>query len=384
MPISKNHQPAMFVFHPRFPRTARAMFSTAAVSLAVVLGANADDGRFLPGHLAVLRAGDGKFNLSLKQSPIFVDQFDANEPGAAPSFSVQIPTNGPSAFFFNGHAGSEGNLTRSANSKFLTFAGYGGVDLLQVSGTASRLDIRRGFGTLDSSGKVSTILYKAEATDGKANPRGVATDGTNGFWGCGNANGTFYYDPKEGRDPIRFKAFPNSRAVRLIGGALYVTMNSADAYAMDKPAGIYAFVSSPMPKDATAGVELVVAADPKYKKVVGFDISPKGDVAYMSDIDAGVQKYTKTGSKWTFAYNLSIPQNIPAPENTSAGCFGLVVDFSKSPAVIFATTTEGYGGSVNSNRVVRIVDTGANAAVKTLAQAGSTNIVYRGIDFTPN
>src|SRR5882724_11453425 len=131
MPISRNHRPTMSGFHCHLSRTARAMFSTATVSVAVVLGAKAEDGRFLPGHLAVLRAGDGKFNLSLKQSPIFVDQFDPNEPSAAPSFSVQIPTNGPSAFFFNGHAGSEGNLTRSANSKLLTFAGYGGVDLLQ-------------------------------------------------------------------------------------------------------------------------------------------------------------------------------------------------------------------------------------------------------------
>ncbi len=356
---------------------------TAAYAAMAALAANADDGRFLPGHLAVLRAGDGMFNLNLKQSPIFVDQFDANEPSAAPSFSVQIPTNGPNAFFFNGHAGSEGNLTRSANSKLLTFAGYGGVDLLQVSGTASRLDIRRGFGTLDKSGKVKTVLYKAEATDGKANPRGVATDGTNNFWSCGNANGTFYYDPNEGRGPVRFTAFPNSRAVRVVKNALYVTMNSADAYIMDKPAGIYSFASSPLPRDARAPVELVVAADPKYKKVAGFDIGPKGDIAYMSDIDAGIQKYTKTGGKWAFAYNIAIPQNIPASLNTAAGCFGLVVDFSKPAPVIFATTTEGYGGSVNSNRVVRIVDTGANATVKTLVQSGGTNIVYRGIDFTP-
>src|ERR1700722_7419453 len=232
MPTLSHRQPAKMSFHPQIPRTLKTIIPVATIAFALVLAASAQESHFLPGHLAVLRAGDGAFNLNLKQSPIFVDQFDADEPSSAPSFSVQIPTNGPNCFFFNGHAGSEGNVTRSANSKLLAFAGYGGVDLLQVSGTASRLDIRRGFGTLDSSGKVRTILYKAEPTDGKANARGAATDGTNGFWGCGNANGTFYYDPKEGRDPVRFAAFPNSRAVRLIKNALYVTMNSADAYSM--------------------------------------------------------------------------------------------------------------------------------------------------------
>ena len=37
----------------------------------------------------------------------------------------------------------------------------------------------------------------------------------------------------------------------------------------------------------------------------------------------------------------------------------------------------------NSNRVVRIVDTNATAVITTIALAGSTNVVFRGIDFTP-
>jgi len=32
---------------------------------------------------------------------------------------------------------------------------------------------------------------------------------------------------------------------------------------------------------------------------------------------------------------------------------------------------------------VRIVDTNATAVVTTLAQAGSVNVAFRGIDFTP-
>ena len=60
-----------------------------------------------------------------------------------------------------------------------------------------------------------------------------------------------------------------------------------------------------------------------------------------------------------------------------------MVDFSGPAPVIYATTTEGYGGSVNSNRVVRIVDTNATAVVTTVAQCTSTNIAFRGIDFTP-
>jgi hypothetical protein len=113
-------------------------------------------------------------------------------------------------------------------------------------------------------------------------------------------------------------------------------------------------------------------------------MNPAGDTAFMADTMAGIQKYVKTGGAWKLAYNISIPQNIPADLNHAAGCFGLTVDFNGTAPVIYATTTEGYDGSVNSNRVVRVVDTGANATVTTMAQSPSTNIVYRGIEFTPN
>ena len=71
-----------------------------------------------------------------------------------------------------------------------------------------------------------------------------------------------------------------------------------------------------------------------------------------------------------------------AREEATAANVG-VVDFSGQAPVVYATTTEGYGSSVNSNRVVRILDNETTAAVVTIAQATSTNIAFRGIEFTP-
>jgi hypothetical protein len=356
---------------------------TGTAALLMTLAAGAQETHFLPGHLAVLRAGDGVFDLSLRQAPVFVDQFDANIMNAAPSFSVRIPTNGPDSFFFNGHAATEGLLTRSADHKLLVFAGYGGVDLLQVSGTASRLDIERGFATVDRSGAVHSFVYKSELPDTKLNSRGAATDGTNNFWGAGNSGGTLYYSPSGAHRPARFGTFPHSRAVKIINNAVYVTMNAADGYVSDKPSGIYSFLPTAFPRQTNTPVTLVVPAAAAYKKVAGFDMNPGGTIAYMADTAAGIQKYVKSGGEWQFACNFAIPQNIPKDLNTAAGCFGLAVDFRGPAPIIYATTTEGYGGSANSNRVVRIVDTNSTAVVTTIVQAGSTNIAFRGIDFTP-
>jgi hypothetical protein len=351
-----------------------------AVLLALPAGAQVT--QFQPGHLAVLRAGDGAMDLRLRQTPMFIDQFDPNASNAAPSFTARIPTNGPGEIFINGHAATEGSLTRSADRTLLAFEGYGGVGLLQTGGTPSTLDIPRAGCTVDVAGKVTVFLFGAP-TGTKANPRGLATDGTNSFWGCGNAVGAMYYNAVDKKAPERFNAMPNSRAVRIIGGAVYMTMNAADAYAGGEKPGIYGFEPDPMPRSADTDVKLVVPTAEPYKKVAGFDLNPAGTIAYTTDVSAGIQKYVKSADGWSFAYNISIPQVIPADQNNAAGCFGLVVDFSGKDPVIYATTTEGYDSSVNSNRVVKIVDTGANAPVVTLACTGSTNIAFRGIDLTP-
>lgn len=358
------------------------------VVAVVPFAVNAEDARLLPGHIAVLRAGDGMVNLHLKQAPIFVDQFDPNEFNVEPLLSVQIATNGPNAFFFNSHAATEGMLSRSADRRLLAFAGYGGVNLLEKPGTPSLLDIQRGFCSVDAAGTVHTFLYQPHESSEKVNPRGVATDGTNSFWGCGNAGGTLYFNPTDGRGTIQFQPFQNSRAAKIINNVLYITLNGADGRAIDEPAGIYKFVDKsgdalPLPIQTDASIDLVVPATAPYTKIAGFDMNQDNSIAYMADTAAGIQKYVKTSNGWKLAYNFAIPQGIATDENHAAGCFGLVVDFSRAAPVIYATTTEGYGGSVNSNRVVRIVDTNATASVVTLAQSSSTNIAYRGIDFTP-
>ncbi len=343
---------------------------------------------FHPGRLAVLQAGDGVISLHLKQSPLLIDEFIPGAYNDTPSFSVKIPTNGEQSIFINGHAATEGMLSRSADKKYLSFAGYGGVELLQIPGTPSTLDIGRAFCIVDANGKTKTVVYEKYTGVDKMNPRGVVTDGANNFWTCGNAMGTAYYNATASPDPLIFSGIPNSRDIKIINHTLYVTLNGADGIAGDLEAGVFSFLDgegtpTALPETAKSSLALVVAAKDPYTKITGFDMNPDGTIAYMADTDAGIQKYVKTDGTWKFAYNFSIPQNIPSSDNHENGCFALAVDFSGPAPVIYATTTEGYDGSVDSNRVVQIVDTNSTAVVTTIAQSPSARIAYRGIDFTP-
>jgi hypothetical protein len=366
----------------------KILLLTAATLSLAELATNAQSSAFLPKHLAVLRAGDGVLDLHLKQSPAFIDQFAPGGFNAGPSFTVSIPTNGPDTLFFNGHAATEGILTRSADHRLLALAGYGGVNLLQTNGTPSLMDISRVFCTVDAAGKTHTMIYRKTSSVEKMNPRGVVTDGTNNFWGCGNTLGTVYYRPGGTGEPVAFDDIPNSRAVKIIGNAVYVTLNGPDGFASDLSAGIFSFTDAvgrpvSLPEEADSRLKIVVEAKAPYTKLAGFDMNADGTIAYLADTVAGIQKYVKSGGAWKFAYNFSIPQNIPADQNRGTGCFGVAVDFSGPAPVIYATTTEGYDGCVNSNRVVQVVDTNATATVTTVAQAGSAKIAYRGIAFTP-
>src|SRR5215469_1611835 len=87
-----------------------------AATMAMASMAQAQSGApagFLPKHLAVLRAGNGTIDLHLKQSPIFVDEFAEGSFNNGPIISVTIPTNAADPLFFNGHAATEGMLSRS-------------------------------------------------------------------------------------------------------------------------------------------------------------------------------------------------------------------------------------------------------------------------------
>ena len=362
---------------------------SAAVGVMTVLHVGAQTTQFLPKHLAVLRAGDGTLDLTLKQSPVFIDQYAPGVFNQAPSFTVKIPTNGPDTLFFNGHAATEGILTLSADHRLLAFAGYGGTDLLATQGTPSLLDFKRGFCTVDATGQTQTLFYRQHGgEDEKMNPRGVVTDGSNNFWGCGNALGTVFYNPAGPDGTVIFQEIPTTRSIKIINHTLYTTLNNADATASDLPAGIFSFVNQAgvpvaLPHASDTTLQPVVRAQEPYTKIAGFDLNPEGTIAYTADMAAGVQKYVKTGDLWKLAYNIVIPQNIAPDDNHASGCFGLTVDFSGKVPVIYATTTEGYNGCVNSNRVVQIVDTGATATVTTVAQAPGSQTAFRGIAFTP-
>ena len=403
------------------------------ISLAGLIGqaALAQTPKFTPGHLAVLQEGDGGTNRGFyaasdingsRQNPISINQFDPNGINqTTPTYRVAIPTNGPTAMLINGNAGTEGVLTLAGDRSVLAFAAYQG-DILSIatgqSTAPSNLSYDRGIGTVDAFGSYSNVYrgggWYGIAT-GKTNPRGVATDGAGGFWGCGNGYGSLYYDANTGSDPIQFQNIALTSCTKVINDTLYASVKNSESVNL-YPAGIYSFVDfwgnpDPYP-NAASWLQLVIPAATRYNTCVGFDINPQGNVAYLADTSYGIQKYIKPGLNWSLAYNLAIPgytnrvcgtMTNAASTEVLVGCFSVTVDWSGSNPVVYATTSDSgwtAGSPYYGNRVIRINDTNTDTSglsiiattniLTTVAKPPGegllqlTNVVYKSVTFTPD
>jgi hypothetical protein len=389
----------------------------------------ASQAQFLPRKLAVLRAGDNSTNqdssiLGAHQSPVYIDEFDPVNPITiaatntgtnGPLFSVAIPTNDPvsvtpyAAMWINGHAGTEGYLALSGDAGSLAFSGYGGQILAQP-GTPSGLNVPRGICVINQAGS-NYIAYEGSAWYGlgagiQTNPRGVVSDnGTNNFFGSGSLDGNIWYSPSNPSTPESIQNLSSARAVKIINGFFYTSLQGNDG-GTQYPPGIYDY--SPinsgfqllppvtLPEGDIFFLNLVVPASPLYTNVESFDLNPQKNIAYTADSTYGIQKYIEVGGNWVLACAFGITNNtstnVASFPASYTGCFGLVVDWTGSSPVVYATTTEGLGGFANANRVIRLVDNynyndgqlHTNVNVTTLATGWSQNVVFRGLAWTPD
>ncbi|HEX3624799.1 MAG TPA: immunoglobulin domain-containing protein [Verrucomicrobiae bacterium] len=396
--------------------------SSLGFLLAASLQAQNTTLAFQPGKLVVFRGGDGttNFTFTARRWPCYLDEYDPSTPNqASPLMTFTLDTNGANSLWINLHAGSEGQaISRSMNRAYLTISGYhGDINGTNVGNTpSSSTDCTRGIATVDAFTNF-TMNYQANDWFGlqggitQNNPRGIATDGTNNFWGCGTIagtasgtteSGTLFWSPGTGVEPVQNQC-ESGYQMRIIGGVLYmVVQNEAGGGFIN---GVYDFVDFfnnvvPLPwtpgfQDTTFTNTFLNFGNNPYngkalKKVLTFDMDPSNSVAYAADETYGIAKYVNVDGVWNMAYMFTAT-NLGTLSQPSAnqGIFGIAVDFSGTNPVIYATTTESAdaAGDVCSNRLISIVDTnnpGTNMVVTTLAVANGQLEGFRGLDFAPD
>ena len=304
-------------------------------------------------NLSSNELGNGTASLTTSNCSIFFDEFALN---GAPVQTIPIPSSGPTAMV-EGNSTASGEMTLATSGQFICFPG--GVTNTSNPfnlGSATSAQVPRGVGILDAFGNYSLVITSSVAYNA-GTLRGVASDGSGNFWASGTATtvGGIYYLGTANPSNVIFSA--NLRCCGLFNGNLWYSTGSGTP-----GIGLWQFTGTPTTAVGNTATKIFTTTSSPYN----FSVSPDGNTIFYADDATGIHKVTSSGGTFSEAYVL-----------TSKGCYGLLVDWSTSPATVYATAGNGA-----NNSLVTISDTGANATVVTNASAGA-NKMFRNLSFAP-
>jgi hypothetical protein len=365
--------------------TIRCSVTTLVLWVVFVMPAWA--GPFTAGNLVVSRIGDGTTAVPVgNANAVFLDEYTIL--GVPAGNSVPLPTSagaGSFALTLPLSSTSQGQLTLSSDSRFLTIAG---VDAPPNTTTPNSNASFRGrtIALVNALGGVdSTTRFEAAGTSARS---AATSDGT-ALWatfdsGSGSpAPGGLRYAAAGAASSLLLTdstVTTNTRVVNIFGGSLYVSASSGVP-------SVLRGVSQVSGGLATTGGQTVTT-------VVGGGGNGTGPIdsaydfyfadantLYVADDDnaasvitGGLQKWTFDGTSWTKVWT-SVPTG-------STGIRSLTGSMDPAGGVtIYAITSETSG--TTANKLVTLFDAGSSIpSFSTLATA-PTNTVFRGVDFAP-
>ena len=351
--------------HTKFAKS----LACASIFASLFLIAETATAQFTVGRIVVERVGDGSAALSGNGAPIFLDEYTTS--GTA-GVSVMVPTvtGTVNRAVESGTAGSDGNMTRSANGRYLVLPGY---DANPGTASVASAAIDRVITRTDGLQNMSSTVFTPAAGFLGNNFRGIASDDGSRYWMAGAVTGIIFI-PHAGNtsasavttSTVVSTTVTNTRTTGVFNGQLYFGTGSGTTR------GVYKVGSGLPTVSSTTSTSFVNAGGSASS--YNFWFNAGGTICYVADASitgtGGIQKWTYSGS-WSLAYLIQ-------PDGTTQGCQGLAVDFSGTYPVIYATTTE-----ASSNFLKKIVDGGSGTYTITTVATAGTNEVFRGVSFAP-
>lgn len=332
-----------------------------------------------PTEFTVLRIGSGAAALTNDATAGFLERRQIAS-GTIVGTPLALPTavNGANRqLTFSGVASVEGQLSRSANGKYLVVAGYaanpGTVNIsTSVSATYNRV-----IGRIDAAGAINTATA-FDAFNGSGVRGAASTDGTM-LWVSSDL-GIGYTTLGSTAAPTILNN-SNVRALQIFGqnnvAQLFVSGGASGTYGVN-------IVGTGTPNAAGTTVTPLAGFtqgnSPSSYDYVGFDRDANGsiDQLYVADdrtvTGGGVQRWKFGGATW--ALEGTISTGLTAGARAVAG-------YVTNNTVTLVVTTSEIGNT--APRVLRITDAGGatTAATSQLLATAATNTTYRGIALAP-
>lgn len=346
------------------------------------------------GNLVVSSYGDGTAALSNASTQINLLDFTAGLTSASLNGSLALPSTGNGPFLTgSGTATSEGTLTRSADGRYLTIAGYNAsAGLASIAGTAAT-NVNRAVARVDLDQNVEIVRLAADAYTANNIRSVVTTDGTK-YWAGGTASGTnggvryFEHDTSGPVSSTLISASPtNTRVVNIFDGQLYVSTQSGAFRGVNT-------VGTGLPETSGQTTTLLSGFDPSTSAPQNaYDFWFASDsILYVADERSnpsnpgGLQKWVLDAGTWSLQWSLFSLNNDGDDQtpNVNVGLRGLTGTVDDDGAIIL------YGITSNSglNHLVSFRDLPGSTSLPidaefNLLYTAAPNTVLRGVDFTP-
>jgi len=327
---------------------------------------------FTPGNVVVLRVGDPTLTLGSTAAPIFLDEWDTTTNTLVQSLAIPNSSTGATpSVTQRGYSSSEGNLTMSADGRYLILGGYDRAVGATDPGAEPAISTNRVIARIDTlTGFIDTSTTLTDAYDASTF-RGVASIDGSEFWTSGNSgSGSIRYATLGATTSIDISSSPtNMRWIDTHKGQLYATSASTGAFAqgvMEIGTGL------PTTPGQTATVLPGFPINGVFSDGAPYDFWFADDnTLYVADAaftgsNCGVQKWTLAGGTWTRQYTIVIG-------NTECvrGLSGLVRN--GVPEIWFTAEPSGFITSL-----YKVLDTGPNSTpVLINTEAAETD--YRGV-----
>jgi hypothetical protein len=316
-------------------------------------------GSCVPISFEVVRAGDGSAPLGSAAAPVFLERraVDGTLLDTRAVAPVGTDAGAGSPFAVTGNGAVEGALSRSADGRFLSLAGFSPVTRDVV---VARVDA---LGRVDTSTHFASIAAGSETS-------ATSSDGST-FWigGAGASAGVAFAalgaTSASSLVPSSGLGGHAVRALGVFGGQLYGAADAAPPFVFAIGSGLPSSGSPP----AAELAGLPATAGPSPWQFVFVDLNPAVagvDTLYVADDRAtaggGIQRYTFNGAAWS----------PPTAIATGVGVRGLAA-INAGGTIWLMATTAGSPGAPNS--LVILVDGGSPT---TLATAPA-NTTYLGV-----
>jgi len=329
----------------------------------------------------VSRVGAGTAVLANTATAVFLDEYSIA--GGTPLTTVALPTApeaSPStnlAFTLSGTANSQGNLSLSADGKYVVLAGFNrNTGVAGNVGNSLAMDANRIAARVDAAGKVNTTTLFGNTAFSGDNIRGAASTDGSSFWLTGASSvagaGGVWYAALGATSGTQITATPaNTRCALVRGGQLYGSGNSTG---FNSVFTVGNGLPTSGPQTANRLQNMPDAGAPF--SMAFFTVNGVETLYVADDATAtrGIQKWKKDGTTGDWSLDTTFTVG-------TAGFHGVTGVQNGSTVTLITTTEE---GNTVQNRVLIFVDTGIGAPTVTPLVTAPTNTRFRGVALSPH